>query len=89
LKFLSEAAWKVIEGTISAQREDLRMAHERIDRLTEALSKREQIPLIMPQTVHPIPQNALPSFGLENSPGWFDVRRPVPPTPPKVGGNSK
>jgi hypothetical protein len=68
-KLISKDAWRVIEETIAAQREDLRKSQERIDRLCEALSRKEGLSLVMPQA--PMPTV------LEKSPGWFDVK-PIP-----------
>lgn len=82
-----------IEKALAAEVEYLRhlleRAHERIDRLTEAVSHKSDIPLVMPQT----PVN-LPEFvghqPLEKSAGWFD-KHAIPALPPKKpsGGSSK
>jgi hypothetical protein len=78
MKFLSSEVWKVLVDELDAKREDLRKANERIDRLTEALARKSDVSLFMPQA--PIPE--LRQHVLEKSSGWFD-NKPIPVIPPK------
>lgn len=96
MKFVSNRAWQVIEDVIADQRAQLAHANARIDRLMEAVARKELVPLQMPAP----PTNSLTGFvkrdipAPEISPGWFDTRPstfgpvpPVAPKPPQHGGN--
>lgn len=81
MKLLSNSAWRVIEELIADQRMEAKRDRERIDRLTEALARKEQVPLMMPQAtrvaVYPFGQAGSPHIP-EPSSGWYDT---VPPKP--------
>lgn len=83
MKFLSNDVWLLLQRELEAKDQLLRKAYERIDRLTEALAHKREIPLIMPQAELPRFQ---PAPVLEKSSGWFD-NKPVPKIPP-TGVNS-
>lgn len=92
MKFLSNASWELIADLIKYQREQL--AHERacVDRLTEAVARKEQVPLVMPQAPQtPVYPRGNPQQVLEKGSGYFDTRPPEAPTPKpiKSGGNTK
>jgi hypothetical protein len=76
--WVSRKVWTLLIAEMDSKERHLRKAYERIDRLTEALSQRNHIPLIMPQA-------ELPKFEavkeLEKIPGWFD-NKPRPVNPP-------
>jgi hypothetical protein len=85
MKILSDSSWRLIEDLIKYQREQLAKERERVDRLTEAVARKEQVPLVMPQA----PSVAVYPKGtqsLEKGSGYFDVRRPEPPKTPEVHG---
>lgn len=80
MKVISNDVWKVLSEELAAKRAELAKANERIDRLTEALARKAEIPLYMPQAPISELQHAL-----EKSSGWFDTQvRVIPPT---SGGN--
>lgn len=81
----------MIEDVIVDQREQILRANSRIDRLMEAVARKELVPLVMPAETYPanregyVKRSILPA---EQSPGWFDTRKvPVTPTPSTLGGN--
>jgi len=88
MKLLSDAVWRTLADELEAKRFDLRKANERIDRLTEAVAKRNDLQIVMPQTQ--LPQvYAAPSKEIEKGSGWFDTRPAVPPVAPKSGGSKQ
>lgn len=78
MKILPNAVWEVLKAELASKDQQLRRAQERIDRLVEALSQKNHVPLIMPQAELP---KFEPAATLEKSPGWFD-NKPLPPIPP-------
>lgn len=78
MKLLSNAVWLLLKDELEAKRLDLRRAHERIDRLIEAVSHKQNIPIVMPQAELPRFQ---PAVVLEKGSGYFDMK-PIPPIPP-------
>lgn len=69
-------------------RTQLEKDRERIDRLTEALAKKNDLNIVMPQAALPV--YATGHIEKEKSSGWFDMKPPVSPVSPKTsGGNSK
>jgi len=90
VKLLSNSAWQVIEEVIADQRAQLAKDRERIDRLTEALARKEQVPLVMPQAtcVAVYPFGGTPQI-TERSSGWYDTVPPKAPTEPKLGGTKQ
>lgn len=71
LKLIPNSVWKLLEAEMQAKREDLRKAHERIDRLTEALARKHEVSLAMPVAERPAPMEIIPASG------WFD-NKPLP-----------
>lgn len=78
MKILSNAVWEVLSAQLAEKDRLIQRAHERIDRLVEAVSRKQNIPIIMPQAELPKFQ---PAVTLERSPGYFDTK-PIPPIPP-------
>lgn len=80
---------KSYEAEILWLRAQLERAHERIDRLTEGLARKNGGELIMPQA--PLPRfDPGPYREKEKSSGWWDTVKPTPPASPKTsGGKSK
>lgn len=76
MKILSNGVWEVFLAELHSKDELLRKAYERIDRLTEAIAHKQNIPIVMPQAELP---KFVPAITLERSPGWFDNKRPNPP----------
>jgi hypothetical protein len=66
--------WLSLQRSLNEREADLRKAYERIDRLSEALAHKADIPLVMPQ-VEPRIVNQI----LEKSATWFDNRPHVIP----------
>lgn len=68
-------------------RSQLEKSQERIDRLTEALAKKNELSLVMPQTPVQMPE-FVGHHPLEKSPGWFD-HRSAPSVKNNSGGTTK
>ena len=73
MKLVSDAVWNAIQAELEAKREDVR-------RLTEALARKNDVPLYLP--VQSTPEQR--QFAVESSSGWFDTK-PIPVIPPKIG----
>ena len=73
MKILSNAAWKVISETLVWQREQLQKDREERNRLLEALGRKHDLPIVMPQA----DLATFPSEVIEST-GWFDSK-PVRP----------
>ena len=81
MKFVSEDMLKLLADELRAKREELQLAHQRIDALMQALAAKGGTPLLMPRTLPPFPQE------LEKSSGYFDTKRSV--IPPAISGGNK
>jgi hypothetical protein len=73
--FLSNEVWELLKAELTSKDQQLRKAHERIDRLTESLAAKQHIPLIMPQAELPRFQ---PAVILEKGSGYFDMKPILP-----------
>lgn len=80
MKLISTAVWKLIQDELETRREESRKDRERIDRLTEAICRKADIPAFMPPGDLP---KQVPNI-LEKSQGWFD-KKPIP----ALGENGK
>ena len=79
---------KALAAEVLWLRSQLEKDRERIDRLTEALAKKSELNLVMPQA--PLPNFSTGHVEREKSSGWFDTKPPSPPARPKTsGGNVK
>lgn len=76
--WISRKVWELLLSEMASKETHLRMAYERIDRLTEALAQKQHIPLIMPQAELP---KFEPIKELEKIPGYWDTK-PFPKTAP-------
>jgi hypothetical protein len=83
-KIISNAVWQVLTQELDRKHLALEQAQARIDRLVEALGRRDRVPIFMPQTPT---INSNPDIALEASEGWFD-KVPFPALKPP-GGNSQ
>lgn len=83
---------KALAAEVLWLRSQLEKDRERIDRLTEALAKKNDLNIVMPQA--PLPVYSTGHIEKEKSSGWFDTKPPVSPVSPRnsaqnSGGNSK
>ena len=88
--FSSSKIEKALALEVEWLRRQLEKKDERIDRLTEALAKIAEVPLVMPQTPEPLTthvRRAAQAQVIEKSSGWFDTK-PAPVTQ-NSGGNHK
>lgn len=67
--WIPRKVWDYLQRDLEAKQADLRKAYERIDRLSEALAHKADIPLVMPQT-EPRVVNQI----LEKSATWWDLK---------------
>lgn len=65
---------KALAAEVLFLREQLVKSQERCDRLTEALSRKNDIPLVMPQTPIQMPSH-VGHEPLERSDTWFGVKQ--------------
>ena len=78
MRFISKSEEKFLRDTIEQKTRELREHQERIDRLTEALARKEG------QVIVRMPHIHLPEFDDRPAPekgsGWFDQKaNPLPP----------
>jgi hypothetical protein len=85
-KLIPNSVWRVLQEDRERTNHALAQAWERIDRLTEALSHKNDVPLYMPlsATREQLIERAQQGVVLEKSAGWYDTK-PIPVVT-KTGG---
>lgn len=84
MKILSNAVWEVLQSELEFLRAEAKRDKERLDRLVEALSRKQNLPVVMPQAELP---RFEPAKVLEKSSGWFD-NKPLPKVTSPTGAKS-
>jgi hypothetical protein len=85
-KLIPNSVWRVLEEDRQRTNQALSQAWERIDRLTEALARKNEAQLYMPPsaTREQLLERAQQSANFEKSAGWYDTK-PIPVVT-KTGG---